>query len=86
MSVTQRHGLLEYIAEKAGFLYLSDLHSGSSTARVRDAIVAMSPSEYTAEEWSGAMDYIIGEAASPAELEKGTRYLKQKLIEKIEQK
>lgn len=84
--VAQEHGLLEHIAERAGLLYLSDLHDRSSTVRMMDVIAALPSSEYTAEEWSRAMDYITGAAASPEELAKGTRYLKEKLLERIEQK
>lgn len=84
MNVTEWSGLLEFIAEKSGCLYLSDLHSKCRAARIRNAIAVMCPSEYGAGEWCDAIGYITGKPVSFENSNEAAEYLKGWLLNSAE--
>lgn len=53
-------GLLDELAQKAGCLYMSDLHKPEKMEQVRRAVRAMDVGCYSGKEWKDAFVYITG--------------------------
>lgn len=60
----RKTGLLEYIAERAGCGYLSDLHSRKRSPHIYEVIANIAPCDYDLKEWEDAVRYITGETVS----------------------
>ena len=72
-------GLLEFIAEKAGCCYLSDLHSKKKYYFIYKVIADIAPTAYDLKEWEDAAEYIIGKKVSFDNSRQAAEYLIQQL-------
>lgn len=71
----RKSGLLEYIAERAGCGYLSDLHSKKKSFHIYRVITDIAPSDYDLKEWEDAVRYIIEKKVSFEDSEQAADYL-----------
>ena len=60
MSTTQLRSLLDFLANKAGCMYLSDLRSINSTEcrMLKRCIEKISADQFVAREWQDALEYL----------------------------
>ena len=70
-----KSGLLEYIAEKAGCGYLSDLHSRKRSYLIYKVIAEIAPSDYDLKEWQDAVRYITAQMVSFEDSGQAAEYL-----------
>lgn len=54
-------GLLEILANRAGCMYLSDLHQPKLLPAIRRALCNIPPKQFSLWEWQDAVVYITGE-------------------------
>lgn len=72
-------GLLDYIAEKAGCSYLSDLHNKGRGGQIYKVIAGIAPSDYDLKEWEDAIRYITNRMVSFGDSSQAAEYLLQQL-------
>ncbi|WP_294549922.1 hypothetical protein [uncultured Pseudoflavonifractor sp.] len=65
----RREGLLDYLADKSGCAYLSDLRIPSSSARLEQVLQGTPWGVWTAEAWQEAANYITGKDSGTGEAE-----------------
>lgn len=53
-------GLLDYLAEKSGCMYLSDLHQNRYLQPVKLLVLHIFPTQYSISAWTDAVFYITG--------------------------
>lgn len=58
--------LLEYLREKAGCLYLSDLHTPSFRDRAVEEALALPPEDYSLDQWQEAARYLLERGDLPS--------------------
>lgn len=71
--------LLDYIAEKTGCSYLSDLHNKGRTGQIYEVIAGIAPSDYDLKEWEDAVRYITSTMASFDDSSQAAEYLLHQL-------
>lgn len=52
--------LLEYLAQRLGYVYLSDLHFTVQAKALRREIEAIAPGSFPAAQWREAYQYLVG--------------------------
>lgn len=67
--------LLEYLAAKAGCMYLSDLHQPVYQYMLPRIIRQMDADAYSLTEWNDAVQYITGETKLFADKARAAEYL-----------
>ena len=72
-------GLLDYIAEKAGCSYLSDLHNKGRYGQIYEVVAGIAPSDYDLKEWEDAVQYITSEMESFEDSGQAAEYLLNQL-------
>ncbi|WP_411335838.1 hypothetical protein [Ruminococcus gauvreauii] len=71
--------LLEYVAERVGCTYLSDLHQPQELPCIQQVIRKMEPQLYDLREWKNAVQYITGESMEFETPEQAAGYLQDYL-------
>ncbi len=71
--------LLEYVAERVGCTYLSDLHQPQELPCIQQVIRKMEPQLYDIREWKNAVQYITGESMEFETPEQAAGYLQDYL-------
>lgn len=69
-------GLLEILANRAGCIYLSDLHQPKLLPAIRRALCNIPPEQFSLWEWQDAVAYITGEQLPFENPEQAADYLK----------
>ena len=69
-------GLLEILANRAGCMYLSDLHQPKLLPAIRRALCNIPPERFSLWEWQDAVAYITGEQLPFENPEQAADYLK----------
>lgn len=59
--------LLEYLAQRLGCAYLSDLHFAVQTVAFRREIESLSPDRFPQAQWREAYQYLVGPVPPGAE-------------------
>ena len=70
-------GLLEILANRAGCMYLSDLHQPKLLPAIRRALCNIPPEQFSLWEWQDAVAYITEESLSFESPEQAADYLKK---------
>ena len=73
-------GLLEYIAQKSGCEYLSDLHIYKERYYIRKTIVEIEPQLYSLREWTDAVCYITEQYMEFETVEQAVKYLLEYIL------
>lgn len=51
-------GLLDYLAEKSGCAYLSELREGTKKEKIRKVLMSLHADRYSMEDWQDAAEYL----------------------------
>lgn len=71
--------LLHKLADDAGIMYLSDLHNQIYFDTLYYVLGAVSPDDYSKEEWDEAVVYILGQGYKFTSSNDAYRFLKKEL-------
>lgn len=79
MNIAEKYdpGLLEYLAAKAGCMYLSDLHQPMYSLMLGHIIRGMEIERFSLMEWNDAVQYITGKTKNFAAREEAAAYLQR---------
>lgn len=68
-------GLLDELADRAGFIYLSELHENKNRKIIKDILMDMAEKNYSLTEWNNAMSYIFHMEETFTAVEEALEYI-----------
>lgn len=69
-------GLLDYLAEKSGCAYLSELREGTKKEKIRKVLMSLHADRYSMEDWQDAAEYLTDAEQKFEDKQSAKAYLK----------
>lgn len=76
----KEQGLLEMLKERAGCMYLSDLHQKRFQSVIGETLAEYDPGLYSMDEWKDAVSYITNEDREFGTVEEAKSFLNQYFV------